>query len=286
MKAFKILFLIGLFFLVSCQTQPTKVNEKLTTGPEKIRSVIIQPNTVVLDVRPYMQYMNGHLPNARHVQVDHFFERKVPFKGLILKDLSSITKRLSLLGVDPSKTIVVVGQGENGQGEEGRMAWLLSYLGVNDVSFIKESSLQLKRVSGEPGLFENVEVWKPQVNPELLVTKKEILAISKAPQSNSATLILDVRTQPEYLKQDSLKPRWTKNIMNISWQEFILENGRPDPTITARLESVGVTRARPIVVISDQGVRSALVTMALRELGFTQVANFAGGYQELVGRSQ
>jgi 3-mercaptopyruvate sulfurtransferase SseA len=46
--------------------------------------------------------------------------------------------------------------------------------------------------------------------------------------------------------------------------------------------SVGITENKEIFVIGNQGIESAAVTLALRDLGYKLAANYAGGYVELL----
>ena len=54
----------------------------------------------------------------------------------LARDLFKVTRRLALLGISPNKKIVVVGNGAKGEGEEGRLAWTLLYLGIPHVQVV------------------------------------------------------------------------------------------------------------------------------------------------------
>ena len=42
---------------------------------------------------------------------------------------------LARAGIAPDSSVVVLGRGLQGEGEEGRIAWMLAYLGVPNIQF-------------------------------------------------------------------------------------------------------------------------------------------------------
>ena len=99
-----------------------------------------------------------------------------------------------------------------------------------------------------------------------------------------ATVLIDVRPSEEYLGKaasPSSKPPPDVGAINIPWTEFFQKNGLVNESVKAKLQSIGITPERKILVIANKGIESAAVTLALRELGFNKAANYAGGYMEL-----
>jgi 3-mercaptopyruvate sulfurtransferase SseA len=270
-------FLLAALALSSCQLTPTKVKEHLTVGPNPDRARVITDKTIILDVRPLFAFTAGHIPNAQNVRWDFYGQKNNP--GKLRNDLSSITRELARLGVAPEKHVVVVGLGQGGNGEEGRVAWMLTYLGVNNTSFARESFFTLKRKVGDATPNENVAAWEPQPDPTFIVDKKELSTAMKNPANYS---IIDVRNVDEYLGKHPESPvRPDIGALNVPWTEFIDGNGLPNKSIARKLTSIGITPTKRVVLISDEGVRSALATQVLRELGYNKAGNFAGGFQEL-----
>ncbi|MGE3975343.1 MAG: sulfurtransferase [Bdellovibrionales bacterium] len=278
MKFLITLFLCFLIF-VSCQTQPTKVQENLTMGPNVDPSSTITEDTIILDTRSLFNYTSSHLPKAYPIRWQDFsFNQKMQV-GLLKKDLESIARYFALLGIAPDSHVVVVGEGLTGDGSEGRIAWMLQYLGVSNVNFATEHSVTLKRKSGPPDSKTNVPFWKPAVQSDLIATRDEIIsAIGKKEKA----VILDVRSRGEYLGHVPGLRVPDIGAINIDWREFIDESGKPRSILLAQLEPVGVTRDKRVIVVSAKGVRSALVTHVLRRLGYSHAANFAGGHTELL----
>ncbi len=65
------------------------------------------------------------------------------------------------------------------------------------------------------------------------------------------------------------------------WKEFIDDKGRPRKAMFKDLVGLGWQADRRIIVLSEDGIHSALVTMVLRQMGFTNVGNLSTGLQGL-----
>lgn len=280
---------VAAFMLISCQVKPTKVYQE--TSPKaksdsKSGDLQITEETVLFDARAPFDYSVAHLNGAVNVRWDDFTQQEKPFIGLLDLDLFALTRKLARLGIDPDKTpVVVVGKGPQGQGEEGRVAWTLKYLGVKNVRFVNQDYFSLPISTAEAPPKENKAIWKPNVDASLIVDMKSFLKESVKPDHQKKVKVLDVRTESEYLGKstDSISKKAPDiGAINVPWTEFFTAQGLPDSKIVEKLNMVAVAKDAQIYVISTKGVRSAAVTMALRELGFTKVANFAGGYQQLV----
>lgn len=258
-----------LLALVGCQTQ-TKVRETTTNLPRDSQ-IAITADTVILDARPFFQYSNGHLPQAIPIRWEDFSKPGAINKAHLDSDTLGLARRLAQMGVAPDTHVVVVGNGLQGVGEEGRVAWSLAYLGVKKIDLAKEDSLEGKRFAGEVGVVRNASSWTPQIVSDLLVPKKEFDQIFKASKANSKSSpvkVLDVRSPADYLKKTGVV-----EAVNIEWKHFFDEKGRVRRDIAKELQAVGITSEHRIFVVSGDGVRSAAVTMALRQLGFAKAGN-------------
>lgn len=283
--------LIGLtltaIFVAGCQSAPTKVRETTTNLPvPKDNEIAITEQTVVLDARPYFQYTSGHLPQAIPVRWEDFSRPGANNKGELDPDHFGLARKLARLGITPDTPVVVLGNGNGGNGEEGRVAWVLALLGVKQVQFAHDTHLAGKRMPGEPGAAKNAPLWKPNPNLDLLVTRKELLSSAKkmTTPGTEPVVILDVRPPAEYLKKAA--NQIDIGAINMEWKLFLDDRGRPRRAIARDLQSVGVDPSERILVLSDDGVKSAAVTMALRELGYTRVGNFAEGLNGLAAQGR
>jgi thiosulfate/3-mercaptopyruvate sulfurtransferase len=281
----KIVFLFFLL-LTSCQTIKTKIfqTNSFRVKDEYKEKIELNSQTVVLDARPAFDYSLSHIPGSVNVRWDEFTQHQEPYRGVFESDLYFHARRLARLGITPDTPVIVVGRGQQGGGEEGRVAWTLKYLGVKNVQFVHIDFFERPNSKEEPAPRENAPSWKPELNESLLANKKDMLKLITAKRDANSPLILDVRPEQEYLgKGSSQYSKKAPDIgaINIPWREFINSQGLVNFELKDRLHAVGLTPERKIITISDRGVESALVTMALRQMGYN-AANYAGGYSELL----
>lgn len=278
-----IVLILSFVFWVGCQQAPTKVYQSQpVTAKGGSSEIMITDQTVIIDARPAFEYTVAHLNGSIHLRPEDFTQKETPFQGLLDPDHFALARRLARLGITPDTPVVVVGRGLEGKGEEGRMAWTLKFLGVKDVRFadIEYFSLPLSTAEAPPRA--HAPIWKPVVDESLEVSKAEVQNVMKTVKrpNEPRTVIIDVRPSEEYLGKTAKAKTATIDIgaINIPWTEFFTPKGLVHETVRSKLESVGITTDREIIVIANQGVESAAVTLALRELGYKKAANFSGGY--------
>ena len=286
--------------LSACAMKPTKSKE----NPERRRDGSSAPKvlaeTVILDARPAFDYTTAHVPRSVQVQWSDFTEPEPPQRGILQGDLYGVARRLARLGVGPDSQVVVVGRGHEGEGEEGRIAWMLTYLGVGDVQFSSLDAMKFRLTNAvEENPLKSVAIWKPEPLESLNVTRDEVLfAINKRAvhepasyKGQTATLyrLIDVRTVSGYLGREGIGAQKTvpnMDAVNIPWREFFHPNMRYKQEIASRLRDVGVMPEHRIIVLGEDGVSSAAVTMAMRSLGFSNTGNYAGGLRDLMSSAQ
>ena len=300
--------ILSLLFISACASKPTKTNEnpgrllkvdeeEATNAP--LPAINIREKTQIIDARPAFEYSTAHIPRAIPIQWDEFSQSAPEQKGLLQSDLFSIARRLAREGIAPDTPVVVVGNGLRGQGEEGRLAWMLAYLGVSNVQFVDMNAVKgpLTTLTNRPT--KNAPIWKPQTVDSLLCTRDEILhavnkgGLFKPIQSHSSDFdkamqkyrLIDVRSSAEYLGKEGFG--LTQQVpdigaINIVWKEFLTPQGRPQLSLAAKLESVGILRSERILVLDNNGVRSGTAVMALRAMGYKNAANCAGGIVDLM----
>ncbi len=279
--------------------------------------LLINEKTVFVDTRSQFEFSTSHISRSVSLQWDEFSQNNSELRGLLQKDYFAISRRLARLGIDQDSQIIVLGHGKDGRGEEGRMAWMLQLLGVKQVQIADYDSVRAKRmadvVQATPKLGDAPSVasgptqplprqvlnakpmWKPEVDESLICEAKELEAVLKnggllqaySYQGAPPVLyrILDVRTPAEYLGKVGIGVSQRQpdlGSLNIPWTEFLDPKGRPQLAIAKELLRLRVSPRFRILVLSEQGVRSALVTKVLRDLGFKNAANCSGGLRELM----
>jgi thiosulfate/3-mercaptopyruvate sulfurtransferase len=284
--------------VASCATKPTVVYEnpaRKMEMAEKINDPVrVTPETVVIDARSAFDYSMAHIPHAINLKWSDFTEPEPTQRGILQKDVFEIARRLARFGVSPDSRVVVVGRGLKGNGEEGRIAWMLAFLGVKNVQFADIDAFRTQLTNAVTSPPTGVPMWKPEPLESLNVSRDELMHVvahhglekpTTFAKGQAPTLyrIIDVRTENEYLGREGLgRVRKFPDIgaINIPWTQFFTDGFRPNPGMRDKLKAVGITPDQRVVVIGNVGVASGAVTMALLALGYPQAGNYAGGWQD------
>lgn len=286
-----LLFLSCLFF-AACQMKPTRVIETSDRSLQQLvsksdRPLKITEDTQIIDVRSNFDFSMVHLPKSVNFSWRDFSQLQLPAPGRLIKDTSVLIRRLSLKGFSPEKPTVVVGQGLDGAGEEGRIAWMLFYLGFQDVQTAHISMFDKALTNVENAPLPNAPRWEPELRDSVNISKEEFLDALISRTKGQKVHVIDARSKEEYFNKKGFGQGYDTpdmQALNIEWKEFYNENGRINPAIRDQLVGVGVQPDHLVITISNQGVRSAAVTYALLSMGYSRATNYTGGYTELRSR--
>lgn len=281
---------VGAMLLASCAQAPTKVYESKEGFSRWIQEKTQMPlrvteETIVVDARSRFDYTMAHYPGSSHLMWESFSQTKGLYPGRLIEDLEEARKRLEIKGLHPKKPIVIVGYGLNGQGEAGRLAWTLFYLGFDDVQIVGDRVLKASSniVNSKPS--PNAKPWTLKTRPQLISSKKQVLeAVTKRQTGPRKVFLFDVRSKDEYFKKEGVGKPYTLpdlGAIHVEWKEFFNKEGRPSLKIKNQLRGLGIGNDSRIIVLSNNGVRSAAATAALVSLGYKKASNFVDGLESL-----
>lgn len=237
---------------------------------------------VVLDAREAGDYAAGHLPGAVRADWKEYRDGLLT-TGALPKDLDELARELSALGVDEGKRVLVCGAGREGWGEEGRLAWMLAYLGHPSVAVLDGGCLAWARAGRPlsrdkprptPGLF------RARPRQELRTTKDEVARALTDPRVQ----LIDARSVEEYRGATPYLEARGGHIPGAVHLEFkrVLDDKsalKDKDALQRLLREAGLDLERPVIAYCTGGVRSALLVMALREAGIA-AKNYDGSFWE------
>lgn len=292
------------------------MNEASSASVQKWLQSLLKEEPVILDVRSTFDFNLSHVPSAVNVRWEDFAQQDPHSRGVLDPDLFALARRLALVGVSPDSKVLVLGKGLQGQGEEGRVAWTLRVLGVKNIYTLNHTELRSLRVQETPSV-QNKPMWKPEVDETLMVdvkvfknmvtgsiprrafsskSRQQALQLPAGAANKISTanimglsmeealkklVVIDARSA-ELFSTENLKQK--KNVVvpvvNIPWKHFYSERGIVSEAAVAKLTENKIDKDSVIFVISNQGLESGAVTFALRSLGYSRSANFAGGYEQ------
>ena len=246
-----------------------------------------QPGLVIIDVRGRAAYeFGGHIPGAVHTTWHDYSDPNAVAKGLLDPDLKRIEKRLQSLGINPESEVVIYSNPFDNWGGEGRMFWMLEYLGhtkvkVLDGGWVKwiqeRRPFEHGTVRTAPGTFTVAPV------KSAIAMKDELKGIVRKP--HPTTTLVDARSLEEYLGKEVSgipRPGHIPGALHIAWNGFL----NPDatvkdlPAIKAQLDLKGLNPDHDIVCYCTGGVRAGWLYFILRLAGYPHVRNYPGSWWE------
>lgn len=277
-----ILTVAALIVFGGCQQKPTKITvQEPLMGESVTAENLMKAKPVLLDARPAFEFNLAHVPGSINVRWEDFSQQNPRSRGVLQPDLFAIARRLSLIGIDPETPVVVLGKGALGNGEEGRVAWTLKVLGVQKVYTLLHTSYREMNSNplGEVSPVQNKPYWKPVVAESLVIDSKAFK--SRVSQMQKPVAVLDVRSAEEFSLRNLSSDKTVKApVVHVDWKEFFAADGLPAKKVERLLSEKNISKDTPILVISNHGVRSGAVTYVLNYLGYKNVSNFSGGYEQ------
>jgi len=229
---------------------------------------------VILDARAPFDYALGHLPGAISIRWQDFSQIQEPHRGGLDPDLNLLSRKLRYLGIDPDREVVVLGAGTIGKGEEGRIAWMLKYLGIKNVR-IKNANYSGRKTVEDSAAVESVPPWNPHPISTLRIKFQDFLDVAENRHTNDSYLI-DVRELKS--GEDSLV---IPGAVKIPWKLFVNDAG--DPVSPQRIKEIlmdhKLNLESTLIFYSENGVSSGYVTFAVSQAGI-KARNYDGGYDE------
>ncbi|HLX09869.1 MAG TPA: rhodanese-like domain-containing protein [Thermoanaerobaculia bacterium] len=235
----------------------------------------------ILDARPASDYRRGHVPGA--VRIDWTdFRDGWGRTGKLPRDLDGLARRLAGFGVDSNRAAVVYGNARTGWGEEGRIVWMLAYLGHPQARLLdggweawREARLPISTADERPlaGRFRAAPV---------AALRASAADVDQALHAGS--IVLDVRSDEEWhgaTPYFEARGGHIPGAVHVEWKALLDPLGRIDPVAArARLLAAGIKPGDRVITYCTGGVRSAEAWVILRALGYADVRNYDGSWYE------
>ena len=228
-------------------------------------AALVARGATVLDTRGSTSFYAGHLPGAQ--RADWRAVTTGGFRSGTLGEPAAVAAVYAGLGVDRGRPVLVVGDWTAGWGEEGRIAWDLTWLGHPEVRILTEGMAAWTGATEHLPGRARIGSFTAAPRPELRITTAELAAaITRA----APPLVLDVR-EPEEFAGATLymeaRGGHVPGAQNMPWKGIL----SADPALP---------RDRDLVVYCTGGVRSAMAWAALTGWGYTRVRNDDGSWWE------
>ncbi|EOQ98599.1 rhodanese-like protein [Leptospira wolbachii serovar Codice str. CDC] len=240
----------------------------------------------ILDTRSFTQRLKNKVPGSKAISWEELSRTDAPHKGELL-ELKLVRKKINDLGIKQNENILVLGDGNSGWGEEGRIVWSLREAGFPQSYWVdggypayekeiqRKSNAKVKKntVTGY-GISENKTIQSSAIQKE---------AILKG-LSSKQFQILDTREPREFsgaTPYGETRGGHIPGAKSLFYQDLFDAKGniKSKAEVELYLNQLGIQKEKPIVAYCTGGVRSAFVVGILRTYGYNAY-NYAGSMWE------
>ena len=240
---------------------------------------------LVIDARPYSDYVMGHLPNAVNVDLMQFHWIDTSEEG-ISQFNTQMKILLSNMGVTKNKFVIFYDHISGMFSSRG--VWLLIYFSHNKTAMLdggfnkwKKEGLVIETKSNPfvPSSFEG------DPNPEVLASFRYIK--SEIKKDNNDVIILDSRSKSEYTGSEvrATKGGHIPSAINIEWSNNIEENGVFKENVELEKLYSRIPKDKEIITYCHGGYRAANTFVVLRNLGYRNIRMYLSSWGEWGNKS-
>lgn len=236
----------------------------------------------VLDARKSAAYAAGHIPNAQHAPWERFVSGER--SGRLSADLSALGRGVAAVGVADDRTVLVYGDWDAAWGEEGRIFWMLEYLGHPDVHILA-GGVRAYQAAGHP-LTAEVSAPRPATfTPSPRAGRRATADDVERALAAQDAVVLDIRSRAEYegaAPYGSTRGGHIPTAIHFHWRELFDPSGAllAPTAVRTRLEALGVATATPVIAYCTGGIRSGFVYAVMRSAGYLRPRNYDGSWWE------
>lgn len=259
----------------------------LLIDTETLQQQLGRPDLVVIDVRGKATYeFGGHIPGAVHSTWHEYSDPNAVAKGLLNPALGEIERILQRLGINQDSDVVIYSNPFDNWGDEGRMFWMLEYLGHTRLRILNGGWVKW---TAEKRPFEHGPVspakgnFKAQPRPDVIAWKNDVKGLVGG--SHPQTAILDARSVEEYLGKEVSglpRPGHIPSAIHVAWNGFLNKDAtvKELSVIREMLAAKGIDNGQDVICYCTGGVRSAWLYFILKLIGYSKLRNYPGSWWE------
>jgi len=276
MKILKIQFAVILAFVFSSVSLFAQGDFVSATEAVKLMK---DKNTVVISAQSQKNYKTSHIKNA--IFIDHHDLYKAGKPEGILKSTTDLAKYFGSKGVSDKNNILLYDDGTNKYST--RIYWILKYLGAPNVKILhkdmgawRKARIMITKTATK----SKTATFTVKVNSNIYADYNYVKANINKPN----VVFIDVREITEY-NGTSTKPISKGHLpgaVHIEWKQVESASGAllPASDLTKLFNQNGVTKDKTVVLYCATSVRSGIVFVALKSLGYSKVKVYDGAYNE------
>ena len=255
----------------------------LLIEPDELQKHLHDPNLLIVDLSKHSQYQQLHIHGAVFLDYSYITAVNRPAMGL-LPDEEQISKVLSAIGFTSNSHVVAYD--EEGGGKAARLIWTLHALGHFKTSLLNGGLISWYKekhpVTDESPRITDVPCKVKYTNMEVVADVRYILGHLDDPK----VALLDARSLGEYTGEKRYADRagHIPGAKRFEWTDGIdMEHNYrllPDNILREKLNALGLTPDKEIIVYCQTHHRSALSYFMLKQLGYEKVRGYPGSWSD------
>lgn len=250
---------------------------------------------LVIDAREENEFLKGHIPGAILLEWEDFvasapvdairFQKRGWWGLLEDKERGSFSELLQRKGVDFSRELLVYGDGQTSKGREGRLAWMLLYLGAEKVSLLSGGWSyffnRTKEVERGPATRTERVDLSIKIDPQRRCLLEEMMVHV----DRRDTTIWDGRTEPEYSGEiHDYLPR-KGHIPGAELHAFPSIFKGDSPSFLDRQDYLELLKKMPsrkpvLIAYCELGLRASTIALVHEAYTGEKVKIFDGGFMQ------
>jgi thiosulfate/3-mercaptopyruvate sulfurtransferase len=250
----------------------------------KLQSLYLEKsdNLIVVDTRPYSDYVIGHLPNAVNVDLAQFHWIDTSREGI-----SQFNKQMKILlsniGIKRSKFVIFY---DNISGIfSARGVWLLNYFSHNKTAMLDGGFNKWKKEGLEIETKNNSFIhsrFDGKANPDVLAGYGYIRSRIKKKHNINNIVILDTRSKSEYdgYEMRAALAGHIPSAINMNWVDNIMKDGTFKQDKELEKLYSHIPKDNEVITYCQGGYRAANTFIVLRNLGYKKVRMYVGSWGE------
>ncbi len=255
---------------------------KLMIEPAELETLANEPSVVIVDLCKPKQYAQAHIPGAHHVNYPDILHAEKPVMGLLPSD-DQFSTLVSSLGI--TADTLVVAYDDEGGGCASRFIWTLHVFGHMKASLLNGGLYSW----ANEGHATTQEIPENKASDYTLTNTGDYSVDSSYIMQHlddQHTALLDARSLAEYNgeKKFAVKGGHIPGARHYEWTEAMdrTHNLRllPHESIQTKLDQLGLTKDKEVIVYCQTHHRSAFSYVMLRALGYEDVKAYPGSWSD------
>jgi thiosulfate/3-mercaptopyruvate sulfurtransferase len=256
----------------------------LVISTSELQSLYLEnsDNLIVVDARPYPDYVAGHLPTAVNIDLAQFHWIDTSREGI-----SQFNKQMKILisNIGITKRKFVVFYDDTSGISSARGVWLLTYFSHNKTAMLdggfsnwKRESLEIE--TGSNSFFHSNFDGKP--NRHVLAGYAYISSKIKKRLNSNNVVILDSRSKSEYRGYAVRAARGghIPTAINVDWNDNIKKDGTFKEEKELEKLYSHIPKDKEVITYCQGGYRAANTFIVLRNMGYSKVRMYVGSWGE------